>query len=232
MAERPAGEAKRSVNPHFLVVQIPAETDAGGYLTKASRLVPGHGGEVLAAAPSADVECLEPGTPAASILLARFDDEKALDAFWDDTAHTGALADVEDAPGLLALAAPGLPYAGLPEAPDVPTVASVTAPAGRGPVAYMIVQGSSKDQARMDEYRDIILPMIAALGAFYAAFDIEGNVRTIRGEWPWDIFAISRWPDHAAGHEFWDSERYQKVAVPQRTGAGEFWVHFFTGRAG
>jgi uncharacterized protein (DUF1330 family) len=74
--------------------------------------------------------------------------------------------------------------------------------------------------------------MLKEQGAYYIAFEIEGGARVLHGEWPYDIFAISRWPDHAAGHAFWDSDRYQNTAIPTRTGAGEFWVHFMIGDQG
>ena len=96
----------------------------------------------------------------------------------------------------------------------------------------MVIQGTGTDQARMDRYRDIILPMIAGLGAYYIAFDINGGATALSGTWPWEIFAVSRWPDHRAGDAFWDSDRYQNVAMPARAGAGAFHVHFFEGQAG
>lgn len=84
----------------------------------------------------------------------------------------------------------------------------------------------------MDQYRDIILPMLKEQGAYYTAFEIEGNTEVLEGNWPYDIFAASRWPDYAAGHAFWDSDRYQNTAIPVRTGAGSFWVHFMVGETG
>lgn len=73
--------------------------------------------------------------------------------------------------------------------------------------------------------------MIKAQGAYYTAFEIEGHVNLLCGKWPHDIFAISRWPDHDAGHAFWDSDRYQNIAIPVRTGAGNFLVHYLPGTA-
>jgi uncharacterized protein (DUF1330 family) len=214
------------------MVQIPPVIEAGHYLQAAGPLVTRHGGSVLASVHADDVECLESGTPPAACLLARFDSAAALDSCWSDDAHRAALAPLEGVAGLLVIASPGLPAEGLPEMLEIPTTASVTPPAGRGPRAYMIIQGSSTDQERMDQYRDIILPMLKEQGAYYIAFEIEGGARVLHGEWLYDIFAISRWPDHAAGHEFWDSDRYQNTAIPTRTGAGEFWVHFMIGDQG
>jgi uncharacterized protein (DUF1330 family) len=218
--------------PVFLAVQIPAAADAAAYLDAAASLAGAHDGRALAAVSASAVECLEAGTPESSILLAEFDDSAAARGFWNAPAHRQTFSAVANAPGLSALIVNGLPYAGLPDMPEIPSTASVTPPAGRGPRAYMIVQGTATDQPRMDEYRDIILPMIAAQGAYYTCFEIDGKVDLLHGEWTHNIFAISRWPDHDAGHAFWDSDRYQHVAIPTRTGAGHFWVHFMTGLSG
>jgi uncharacterized protein (DUF1330 family) len=214
------------------MVQIPPAAEADAYLRATGAIVAQHGGSVLASVRADDVECLEAGTPPAAFLLARFDSEAALDNCWSDEAHRAALAPLEGVAGLLIIVTPGLPAEGLPEMLEIPTTASVTPPAGRGPPAYMVIQGSSTDQDRMDQYRDIILPMLKEQGAYYIAFEIEGGARVLHGDWPYDIFAISRWPDHAAGHTFWDSDRYQHTAIPLRTGAGEFWVHYFVGDQG
>jgi len=55
------------------------------------------------------------------------------------------------------------------------------------------------------------------------------GVKAQRGGWR---IAISRWPDYAAGHAFWDSDRYQNTAIPVRTGAGDFLVHYLPGIGG
>lgn len=218
--------------PVFLTVQIPAGYDAAPYLDLGRSLAPDYGGLVLAALSAGEVECLEVGTPAFSILLVQFDDSAALRRFWDTDANRAALERFGPDAGLIGVAVKGLPFEGLPDTPEIPSTASVTPPPGRGPRAFMIIQGSVADEARIDQYRDIILPMIAALGAYYICFEIAGGIEPLLGNWPYGVFAISRWPDHAAGHAFWDSERYQQVAIPTRAGAGEFWVHFMTGAAG
>ncbi len=218
--------------PVFLYVQIPAAADAAAYLAAAAEAAGAAGGKLLGAVNAADVECLEAGTPEASILLVEFPDQASASACWQADAHQAAWAPLTDTPGLVALTVNGLPYVGLPDMLEIPSTASVKPPAGRGPRAFMIIQGVGTDQARMDQYRDIILPMIAEQGAYYSCFEIEGKVEVLHGDWPHEIFAISRWPDHAAGHAFWDSDRYQNVAIPTRTGAGHFLVHFFTGAAG
>jgi len=218
--------------PVFLTVQIPAAADASGYLDPAAALATQHGGRVLAAVSAADVECLEGGTPESAILLAEFDDSDTAQSFWNSDAQQVLFTPIAATPELSALIVNGLPYEGLPDMLEIPSAASVTPPTDRGPTAYMIVQGTATDQARMDQYRDIILPLIAAQGAYYICFEIAGNADRLHGEWTHNIFAISRWPDHAAGHAFWDSDRYQNVAIPTRTGAGHFWVHFMTGRSG
>ncbi|NJP12362.1 MAG: DUF1330 domain-containing protein, partial [Leptolyngbyaceae cyanobacterium RU_5_1] len=100
------------------------------------------------------------------------------------------------------------------------------------PPAYMLIEGTGIDDARMDQYRSIILPMLRERGAYYVAFELGGNVRVLAGEWAEGIFAISRWPDLAAAHDFWFCERYQKIAIPTRTGASRFEVQLTEGVAG
>jgi uncharacterized protein (DUF1330 family) len=211
------------------MMQLPAAVDSTEYRKDAAQLAAEYGGKVLANAPAAAVECLEAGTPAASMLLAEFEQRQSIDAFWSGDRHQAIFAGLSAIPAVVALRVAGLPYEGLPDALEIPTIASVTPPENQVPCAYMIVQGSSTDQARMDQYRDIILPMIKEQGAYYTAFEIEGNVNLFCGEWPHEIFAISRWPDHRSGHVFWDSDRYQNTAIPVRTGVGRFLVHYLPG---
>lgn len=87
-------------------------------------------------------------------------------------------------------------------------------------------------EARMDAYRDIILPMLRERGAHYPLFELGGAVGVLHGHWQEGILAISRWPDLARAHDFWFSDRYQKVAIPTRTGAGTFDVQLAAGIAG
>ena len=216
--------------PYFLIVAAPAAVSAH-YLAVAAPAVAAAGGTTLAAAPAGRVECLEAGTPERGILFGQFSSPQAIRAFWSGAPHAPALEALKHAAGALAIAAPGLPFEGLPEALEIPTVASVEPPEGRGPAHYMLIQGTGTDPERMDRYRDIILPMLKEQGAYYTLFEIGGGVEFLLGGSDYEIFAVSRWPDHAAGHAFWDSDRYQNTAIPTRTGAGEFWVHFFAGAA-
>ncbi len=217
--------------PHFLLVQIPADVDPLPYFEVVASLVAGPTARILALQTAENVETLEVGSPAASVLLLEFLGRAALDDFWQQPAQRAAF---EGIPGQmpLVLAAPGLPAEGLPEMLEIPSRASVTPPQGRGPRAYMVIQGSSSDETRMDQYRDIILPMVKEQGAYYIAFEIDGKTEVLAGQWPYDLYVVSRWPDHAAGYAFWYSDRYQNTAIPVRTGAGSFWVHFMRGEAG
>lgn len=201
------------------------------YLEGLQSLLAGQSCRLLGKGDRDAVECLETGTPAAEVALFQFAQAEHARELWGSTANQRLLSacGLADDPGTLALLASGLPCSGLPDAPEIPTVASVEPPPGRGPRHYMVIQGTGTDQARMDRYRDVILPMMAQLGSYYVAFNIGEGTETLAGNWPWEIFAVSRWPDYRAGHDFWDSDRYQNVAVPLRTGAGIFHVHFFKG---
>lgn len=220
-----------STAPSFLYLQLSGAGSKMDYLEGLEELLAGESSKLLGKGDRSAVECLEAGTPQAEIALFQFDDAQQAGELWNSDANRRLLSThgLAGNPGTLALLAPGLPYTGLPDAPDIPTIASVEPPPGRGPRHYMIIQGTGTDQARMDRYRDIILPMMADLGSYYIAFNIGGGTETLAGAWPWEIFAISRWPDYRAGHDFWDSDRYRNVAVPLRTGAGTFHVHFFKG---
>lgn len=217
--------------PYFFMAQVPETTNARDYFFDAAAMAKLHGARILSMQPSDSVECLESGTPSASILLAEFAGQVALAEFWESDDHQAIFRQIARSDPLI-LAAPGLPTEGLPDMLDIPTTASVTPPTDRGPRAYMIIQGKGTDEARMDQYRDIILPMLKEQGAYYTAFEIDGNTEVLAGNWPHAIFAVSRWPDYTAGHLFWDSDRYQNTAIPIRTGAGTFWVHFMVGETG
>ncbi|MDJ0688350.1 MAG: DUF1330 domain-containing protein [Xenococcaceae cyanobacterium MO_188.B32] len=219
-------------HPYMLVVQLPKELDSADYRARMTMLVETYGGKLLANVSDSEVECLEAITPPMSILVAEFPERNPIQKIWEDETHQSVLAEVRNHPETLILAVAGLPYAGLPDMLEIPTIASVTPPGARGSRAYMLIQGTSIEKARMNQYRDIILPMLKEQGAYYTVFNIEGHIDTLHGTWQHEILAISRWPNYSAGHAFWDSDRYQNIAIPMRTGAGHFFVHFFNGLAG
>ncbi|MGL6042834.1 MAG: DUF1330 domain-containing protein [Sandaracinobacteroides sp.] len=215
----------QGLSPAFLVLK-PRTADALLF-DRWTRAIEAARGTVLAAALPADVEPLEAGTVHTAFLLARFAFSPDLDSFW------AAATDLADAlpPGSQALGAAGLPFEGWPGSP-VPTIASVSIPASNDPRAYMLIEGTGTDEARMDAYRDIILPMLRARGAYYPLFELGGAVRVLHGTWSYGILAVSRWPDTARAHDFWFSDRYQNTAIPTRTGAGMFEVQLAAGLAG
>lgn len=181
-------------------------------------------GEIIACNAAATVSVLESGTVHTALLIARFAFETDLDTAWAAMAP-GLLSDAQ------VLAAPGLPYEGWP-GHAVPTIATVDVPAGEMPRAYMLIEGTGTDEARMDAYRDVILPMIRDRGGYYALFELGGAVRVLAGQWSEAVLAISRWPTVAAARDFWFSDRYQTVAIPIRTGVGHFEVQVVEGIAG
>jgi uncharacterized protein (DUF1330 family) len=205
-------------HPWFLVLKLPDGTAAAPFAQQASE----QRGAVLAAADWASVVPLEPGTAHTGLVILRF-------AFEDDLVHFFTGLDLP--PGTVALACAGLPYEGWP-GNFVPTIATVDVPDAGAPRTYMVIEGTGTDQERMDQYRDIILPMMREGGAYYVAFELGGNVRVLAGEWSEGIFAISRWPSRAHAEEFWFSDRYQKTAIPMRNGAGRFDVQIVEGLAG
>jgi len=218
-----------SPGPRFLYAQV--ASDAGSaFLEGLCARARQHSGIQLAETTPDNTECLEAGTPRASCAVIQFDDASALEKTWA-AARSDGLVDLldDDHEGSVVLDVPGLPYEGLPEAPEIPTTASVQPPQSDEPDAYMVIQGNVFDQGPIDKYVGIIMPMIKARKAYYIAFDLAADTSALYGEWRYQFFAISRWPDHHSGRDFWDSDRYQNEAIPQRQGAGEFTVHYFVG---
>jgi uncharacterized protein (DUF1330 family) len=183
-------------------------------------------GDVLAAATIADVTPLEPGTRHSGLVIARFSFAADRDAFW---ASAGSL--IHDDPELVALSTSGIAWEGWP-GNFVPTIATVDVPNAGLPRHFMVIEGTGTDQARMDRYRDIILPMMRERGAYYVAFELGGDVRVLAGAWSEGIFAVSRWPSRAHAEDFWFCDEYQKTAMPIRTGVGRFDVQIVEGLMG
>ena len=179
---------------------------------------------VMAAADREDVRPLEPGTHHSGLVILRFAFAEDRAAYWrscsDLVASDGAL---------VALACNGIAYEGWP-GNFVPTIATVDVPDAGAPRTFMVIEGTGTDQARMDQYRDMILPMMRERGAYYVAFELGGDVEVLAGEWDEGIFAISRWPSRAHAEDFWFCDRYQNEAIPIRTGVGRFDVQIVEGK--
>lgn len=220
-------------NAEFLYLQLLGPGPDAAALVALVAAVEASFGEVLACGEAAAVELLEPGTPLAAVVIARWESRAACETGWRGGVGAAVAGLIAGAPGALALAAEGLPAEGLPDQLEVPTVASVPIAVLASPPTYMAIQGSVTHAERIVGYRNIILPLMKELGALYVVFCIGGGgVRVLHGSWDEQIFAISRWPTHAAAHGFWYSDRYQQVAIPIRTGIGAFHVHLLRGRAG
>ncbi len=215
----------------FIVVELAGEhPNQLGILTDQASLIHSHGGEVLAYAPAGKVAGLEPGTVSAGMLVARWPHRTqarriSLEALLP---ALRAHSPWRSSPQLFLV--DGLPDEGLPDLPEIPTVASVAKPAPGLRNMFLVVRGSAWDTARLSAYRDVILPMHKERGGYYEAFVGQPDqVEALAGEWTEQIFAISRWPTRAAAEDFWFSDRYQTQAIPLRLGAGRFTVHALEG---
>lgn len=208
--------------PAFLILKFPAASDAGS-IKRWSLAISAARGTILAAATADAVKPLEEGCAHDALVLARFPVAGDLDRFWNTAPEQPA--------GLVALAADGLPWEGWP-GHDVPTIATVTVPDDGAPRCYMLIEGTGHDEERLNRYRDIILPMLRERGAYYVLFSLGGTTRVLSGAWDEAVLAISRWPSQARAEEFWYSDRYQKVAVPIRTGVSRFDVQIVNGITG
>ena len=185
--------------------------------------IAGARGDVLAATAIDTVTPLEVGTKRSGLVIARFAFAQDRDALW---AASGALIAAD--PGLVALATGGIAWEGWP-GNFVPTVATVDVPDAGEPRVFMLIEGTGTDQDRMDQYRDMILPMMRDRGAYYLAFELGGDVRVLAGTWDEGIFAISRWPSRAHAEDFWFCDQYQNIAIPIRIGVGRFDVQIVEG---
>lgn len=213
--------------PVFLLLELAHEhADQDGVLAFAAGLAQRAGGDVYAWAAAGRSSCLEPGTVAAGLLFARFASRAAATAFARTTLLPQLSPRLPAGATPLLLIADSLPDAGLPEMMDVPTAASVPRPPQTPRNCFLVVRGTAWDAARLERYRDVILPMHNERGGYYESFAVApGQVEALSGAWTEQIFAISRWPTRAAAEDFWFSSRYQTEAIPLRLGAGRFVVH-------
>lgn len=212
-----------SLAPSFLILKFPAATGAET-IERIGQSIGAARGLVLASATATHVTPLETGSAHDALILARFAFADDLEAWW--TAN-GAGLD----PGLVALAADGLPWEGWP-GNFVPTIATVDVPDDDADRCYMLIEGTGHDDERLDRYRDIILPMLRERGGYYVLFSLGGSTRVLAGEWDEAVLAISRWPSRARAEDFWYCERYQTEAIPVRTGVSRFDVQIVDGDAG
>lgn len=216
---------------HLIIKAFSTDAHFQAFVTGVAGFVARAGGEVYLVKRLHEVQTLEPGSTPAHLWAAHFSTRAQRQQAWDSAKAAGLLAALDDGRAAIALAVAELPPQGLPD-PAIPTAANVKPPTGHGPRAYMLIEGSPTDAARVDRYRDIILPMIAERGGYYTLFELGAGVEVWSGQWQESIFAISRWPDVGAAYSFWLSERYQTVAVPARLGAGAFNVLLAEGLAG
>ncbi len=213
--------------PAFLLLELASEhADQEGVLAGAAALARRAGGDVHAFAAPGRSTCLEPGTVASGILFARWNSRATATAFATNTLLPHLAERLPRATAPLLLIIDSLPDAGLPDMPDIPTAASVPRPPQSPRNCFLVVRGTAWDSARLERYRDVILPMHKERGGFYECFAVApGQVEAVSGVWTEQIFAISRWPTRAAAEDFWFSGRYQTEAIPLRLGAGRFVVH-------
>lgn len=213
--------------PQFLCIEIAGEhANQVGLMHDLAALASRSGGNVLAQAPAGRVGCLEPGTVGASLLIAKWPDGALLRDAAQRSLLPALRAALPSGAAPLVLAADALPDEGLPQMMDVPTTASVPRPPAVPRNTFLLIRGSAWNQAKLDQYRDVILPMHKERGGYYESFAImPGQVEALAGEWRDGIFAISRWPRRDVAEDFWFSERYQTAAIPLRLGGGRFAVH-------
>ena len=180
------------------------------------------GGAVMINSLNHAVTAMEPGSVPCHLWVLWLPDGVQAEDMWT------ALSALEETKALhapiapIVLAANGIPASGL--GPDIPTEAIMDTETDPGGPAYFLVEGTGRDQDRMDQYRDILLPMMVERGAYYTAFELGGDVRVLSGKWDEAIFAISRWPGRDRAIDCWTHDRYQRDAIPLRLDIGSFSV--------
>lgn len=188
-----------------------------------------HAGTPLLTAPLHAVSALEPGSVPAHLAVLEYVDADARDAAWAAIEPLARAAGLYEGPAPIVLAMAGIPPEGLGDL--IPTAANVPVSPAFQPPTYLLIEGSATDQQRMDQYRDIILPMMRERSSYYVAFELGGNVKVLSGTWSEAIFAISWWPSMGHALDFWLARRYQHDAIPLRLDIGRFDVLAATGSA-
>lgn len=215
----------------FLIVQIHPDADErlSASLQTLGARIESSAGSILSCKGSPDVEALEPGSIAYASLISEWPDSQALDEFWSGAKKEQEFAPLLGGDGVRILAVASLPKEGWP-GEAVPTIATVPDSGLSGPLGYLIVDGEAYDADRLSAYQDILFDLMIERHSYYIALTDATGVRVLSGEWDEQIYAISRWPNMELARDFWYSDRYQKEAIPIRTGAGHFTVTIQEGR--
>jgi uncharacterized protein (DUF1330 family) len=208
-------------NPAFLVIKSYCpQLQLNAFLAALPAALAANGGSLLVAKPVHEVVAVEPGSLPAHALVISFADAAARDAAWPVIKGLMQKTGANSGKTPIVLAMAGVPDAGL--GPDIPTKATVPVSPALLPGAFLLIEGTATDQARMDRYRDIILPMMVERSSYYLVFELGGSVKVLSGSWDQAIFAISRWPSMGHALDFWLSQRYQADAIPLRLDIGTF----------
>lgn len=179
----------------------------------------------VAQRPLHQIAALEPGSVPLHTLILEFPDEAAARAAWQ--AMDPAPISIPRPPCVLLV--PAIPDGGLgPDLDFVPQPHNVIAGPGQPPT-FMLIEGTPTDEAAMEAYRGIILPMLKERGAYYLAFELGDGVKVLSGDWSESVFAISRWSRRHLAEDFWLDARYQGEAIPIRAGNSAFEVVILEG---
>jgi uncharacterized protein (DUF1330 family) len=192
------------------------------FVSAAAGVVSSAGGIVLTARPLHAVVAVEPGSVPAHLWIGQFPSPAKAEAAWQALSPVASTTGLHMGKPATVLCMAGVPDEGLGD--FIPTKANVPVrPSYQTPV-LLLIEGTGHDQTRMDQYRDIILPMMRDRGSYYAAFELGGNIKVLSGAWSEAIFAISVWPSVGHALDFWLAKQYQHDAIPLRIDVGAFSV--------
>lgn len=166
---------------------------------------------------------LEPKSVPCHMIIVRAGSVAEAKRYWEESDKSY----LEETP--LALVAEGIPDEGLPPDWDfLPTHKNVEKSPSQPP-SLMLIEGSVTEEGPIDQYRDIIMPMLKERGAYYLVYTLADGVSVLSGEWSEQFLALSRWPARHLAYDFWLSDEYQEKAIPTRLNAGTFSVLLFDG---
>lgn len=93
--------------------------------------------------------------------------------------------------------------------------------AGAAEPGYLVVQAQIDDPEGFAPYVAAVQPLIAAHGGEMVVRAADPDV--LEGEWPWQTFAVLRFPSADAVRRFWHSDEYASI-IGLRAGVARFQV--------
>jgi uncharacterized protein (DUF1330 family) len=222
------------VNPAYLVFRVYPETDNNEvdmYFNFITKTVSSSGAEILGSVKSTDIGVFEIGSiPFSTLILKWVSGSVAAEDYWNSKEHKNIFdkLTINCRNDIIAFIADGLPDDGLVNDP-IPTIASYESRIFKfnENKTLLVIEGKVSDQKTIEKYREILFEIMIEQKSYYIVLTSSEGINLLHGKWNEDIFAISKWQSMQSINEFWYCDKYQNVAIPIRTGAGNFSVTGF-----